>query len=104
VQIAADGKEALEACRNETYDLIFMDVQMPEMDGLAAAEAIRRAEEDTADHVPIIALTAHAMAGDRQRCLEAGMDDYLTKPLAAAELFAAIGRSRQGCNTPAPAE
>ncbi len=104
VQAVETGREAVAEWSAGQFDLILMDIQMPEMDGLAATQAIRHAETDTADHVPIIALTAHAMAGDRQRCLDAGMDDYLTKPLAAAELFAAIGRARQGCNAPAPAE
>ena len=66
-----------------------MDVSMPEMDGLEAARAIRAAEKTTGDHVPIIAMTAHAMKGDRERCLDAGMDGYVSKPVQAQELFEA---------------
>jgi CheY-like chemotaxis protein len=67
-----------------------MDVQMPVMDGFKATEAIRKKEETTGEHIPIIAMTAHAMKGDRERCLEAGMDEYTTKPLNPAEVFQKI--------------
>jgi len=70
-----------------------MDIQMPDMDGLQAVRTIRDRERGTEDHLPIIALTAHAMNGDRERCLEAGMDSYISKPISAAEFFAAIGRA-----------
>ena len=91
--IAGNGKAALAAWEREPFDLILMDVQMPEMDGFAATQAIRAKERRQAsDHVPIIALTAHAMKGDRERCLAAGMDAYVSKPIRAAELFEAIGR------------
>ena len=70
-----------------------MDVQMPEMDGLEAATAIRAKESRTGEHIPIIALTAHAMAGDRVRCLGAGMDEYITKPIRAKQLFETINRT-----------
>lgn len=85
-----DGKEALKALENNIFDLILMDVQMPVMDGFEATETIRKKEESTGGHIPIIAMTAHAMKGDRERCLESGMDDYMTKPLNPAEVFQKI--------------
>jgi signal transduction histidine kinase/DNA-binding response OmpR family regulator len=90
VAVAETGAAALRALGEREFDLILMDVQMPEMDGLEATAAIRKGEQATGRHIPIIAMTAHAMAGDRERCLEAGMDRYLSKPLKAAELFLAI--------------
>ena len=89
----ANGHEAVEAARRGGFDLIFMDVQMPEMDGFEATRRIREAEQTTGRHIPIVAMTAHAMAGDRERCLAAGMDDYLSKPLQKSELLALLGRS-----------
>jgi len=80
------GREALETWRRERFDAIFMDVQMPEMDGFEATAAIREAEGVLGGHVPIVAMTAHAMQGDRERCLQAGMDDYLTKPISLREV------------------
>src|SRR5690606_12675631 len=85
VFLAADGLEALEILLREAVDLVLMDLQMPRMDGLAATAAIRTRERDTGGHLPIVAVTAHAMAGDRERCLAAGMDDYLSKPLRTDE-------------------
>ncbi len=90
--LAGNGNAALAAWEREPFDLILMDVQMPEMDGFAATQSIRANEKDKGGHVPIIALTAHAMKGDRERCLAAGMDAYVSKPIRAAELFEAIGR------------
>jgi CheY-like chemotaxis protein len=84
------GKEAIAALRRETFDLVLMDVQMPEMDGFEATGAIRGEEVRTGRHLPIIAMTAHAMKGDRERCLDAGMDDYVSKPIQAAALLHAI--------------
>ena len=86
VTLAENGLEAVEAVEREQFDLILMDVQMPEMDGLQASAAIRQREKITGNHIPIIALTAHALNGDRERCLEAGMDSYITKPLSSKEL------------------
>lgn len=92
VTIAGNGREVLEKLDGNSFDLVFMDVQMPEMDGLSAAAAIRATENGGAEHVPIVALTAHAMSGDRQFCLDAGMDDYLSKPIDFNELKAVIAR------------
>ena len=81
VETAANGQLAVELCRSRRFDLILMDVQMPEMDGLEATARIRHFEEPWARHIPIIAMTAHALKGDRDWCLEAGMDDYIPKPI-----------------------
>jgi two-component system sensor histidine kinase/response regulator len=86
VTLAANGEEAVRAHSEGRFDVILMDVQMPEMNGFEATARIREREKITGDHVPIIALTAHAIQGDRERCLEAGMDDYLSKPLNSAAL------------------
>jgi signal transduction histidine kinase/CheY-like chemotaxis protein len=91
VVLAGNGREALEALEKRVFDLIFMDVQMPEMDGFQAAAAIREKEAGTGTHLPIVALTAHAMEGDRERCLAAGMDGYLTKPIRPRELDDVLG-------------
>jgi PAS domain S-box-containing protein len=87
VAIATTGREALVALRREHYDVVLMDVQMPDMDGFEATRAIRAMEQHTGRHQQIIALTAHAMIGDRERCLEAGMDAYLAKPISPQELY-----------------
>jgi len=92
VKLAANGLEALAAFAAERFDLILMDLQMPELDGLQTTLAIREREKAGGHHIPIIALTAHAMKGDRERCLAAQMDGYLAKPFKPAELFAAIER------------
>jgi CheY-like chemotaxis protein len=86
VVLAATGQEAVEALNKGTFDLVLMDVQMPEMDGLDATQIIREKEKKTGKHQPIIALTAHAMSGDRDRCIAAGTDGYLTKPIRTEEL------------------
>jgi signal transduction histidine kinase/CheY-like chemotaxis protein len=88
--LAQNGKEAVALALAETFDLVFMDVQMPEMDGLTATAAIREREKDSGTHLPIFAMTAHAMKGDRERCLEAGMDGYLTKPVRFSEIEQAL--------------
>jgi len=87
VDIANNGREAFEKYKNGNYDLIFMDVQMPILDGYQATAAIRRHEESTGKSIPIVAMTAHAMRGDRERCLEAGMDAYLSKPIDFEQLI-----------------
>jgi CheY-like chemotaxis protein/HPt (histidine-containing phosphotransfer) domain-containing protein len=92
VLLAKNGKEALAALKHHAFDLILMDVQMPEMSGLEATAHIRAEEQKTGWHMPIIALTAHTMNGDRDSCLEAGMDGYVAKPFQAKELFQAIER------------
>jgi signal transduction histidine kinase/CheY-like chemotaxis protein len=85
-----NGREAVAAVREDEFDIVLMDVQMPEMDGLEATAAIRKLEAATGVHVPIIALTAHAMKGDREICVAAGMDEYLSKPINPTQLFALI--------------
>lgn len=87
VQVANHGGEALQALDQTAFDLLLLDVQMPEVDGFEVVARIREAERGTDRHLPIIAMTAHAMQGDRERCLEAGMDEYLAKPILARELY-----------------
>ena len=90
VVVAGNGREALAAVEREPFDLVLMDVQMPEMDGFEATQAIRERERGTGHHLPIVAMTAHAMKGDQERCLQAGMNSYVSKPINSAELFAVI--------------
>jgi CheY-like chemotaxis protein len=90
VQIAGDGREALEKLKTADFDLVLMDVQMPVMGGFEATAAVRETEKSTGKHIPIVALTAHAAPGDRERCLAAGMDGYVTKPIHPEELFEQI--------------
>jgi len=90
VVVAGNGRQAMELYEPGKFDLILMDVQMPEMNGLEATQAIREKEKETQDHIPIIAMTAHAMKGDREKCLEAGMDGYVSKPIQVKELFKVI--------------
>jgi signal transduction histidine kinase/CheY-like chemotaxis protein len=88
--VVENGKQAVAAVENNSFDLVFMDVQMPEMDGLEATTIIRAKEKAKGSHIPIVAMTAHAMVGDREHCLEAGMDGYLSKPISAQEVSRAI--------------
>ncbi len=93
VDVVANGQEALAAVRDLPYDLVLMDCQMPEMDGFEATRHIRDPQSTVLNHqVPVIAMTAHAMKGDQEKCLEAGMNDYLSKPVQAAELAAVLER------------
>ena len=90
VVTAANGRQALERLANDSFDLVLMDIQMPEIDGFEATAAIRKKEVETGTHLPIIAMTAHALQGDKERCLTAGMDGYLSKPLNVKELLAVV--------------
>ncbi|MCS7269753.1 MAG: response regulator [Gemmataceae bacterium] len=92
VTVVSTGREAVERWQQDRFDVILMDVQMPEMDGFEATRCIRHAEKNRACRIPIIAMTAHAMKGDRERCLAAGMDDYVAKPVRREELEAALHR------------
>ena len=96
VTIAVDGKESIAAMEKAEFDLVLMDIQMPEMDGFEATAEIRKRESLTGRRTPIIALTAHALKEDRARCLAAGMDGYVTKPIQLGDLFAAIRKALQG--------
>jgi CheY-like chemotaxis protein/HPt (histidine-containing phosphotransfer) domain-containing protein len=106
VETASNGKEALAALAKRPFDVVLMDVQMPEMDGFEATARIREHEQGTGKHIRIVAMTAHAMKGDRERCLEAGMDGYVSKPVQARELYQALATfapsdTLDGRNTPA---
>ncbi len=90
VAVANNGKEALQILESDSFDLVLMDVQMPEMDGLEATKLIRQREENTPNHIPIVAMTARALKGDREKCLDAGMDGYVSKPIRRNELQDAI--------------
>jgi CheY-like chemotaxis protein len=92
VAVTANGREALAALDNGQFDVVLMDIQMPEMDGFEATAAIRSRERFSSTHLPIIAMTAHAMSGDREKCLDAGMDGYIAKPIRPAELFQTVSR------------
>jgi signal transduction histidine kinase/CheY-like chemotaxis protein len=95
VTVACNGLEALKALQDRDFDVVLMDVQMPEMGGFEATERIRRNEHRSGTHMPIIAMTAHAMEGDRERCLAAGMDDYISKPVRAATLIEMVEKHRR---------
>jgi PAS domain S-box-containing protein len=100
VVTTTNGREALERLETESFDLVLMDVQMPEIDGFEATATIRGNEEATGAHLPIIAMTASAMQGDKERCLAAGMDGYVSKPVNAKELLAAVQAALESCREP----
>ena len=93
VTIAGNGVEALTQVSDSKFDLVLMDIMMPEMDGISATVAIRVSEEGTDRHLPIVALTANAMHGDREKCLQAGMDGYVSKPIQLPVLFQEIAQT-----------
>jgi len=92
VTLANNGAEACATFDTAAFDLVFMDVQMPEMDGFEATRRLRQRERKAGTHVPIVAMTAHAMGGDRERCLDAGMDDHVTKPISRKVLEETVAR------------
>ncbi len=100
VEAASTGQEALDLLRQHDFDAVLMDLQMPVMDGLEATATIRKLAEPSKANVPIIALTAHAMRGDEERCLAAGMDAYISKPVNVADLFAVLERSAESPGSP----
>ncbi len=101
VTLASNGREALAILATQTFDAILMDIQMPEMNGFEATAAIRQSELGTGAHVPIIAMTANAMKGDREQCLAAGMDDYIAKPIHSAELYPLLEKYANLSHAPA---
>jgi PAS domain S-box-containing protein len=107
VETAPNGKEALATLAKRPFDVVLMDIQMPEMDGFETTARIRKLEQGTGEHIPIVAMTAHAMKGDRERCLGAGMDGYVSKPVWAGELYQALANftpsdTPAGPDTPDP--
>jgi CheY-like chemotaxis protein len=95
VVVAVNGAEAVRALAKQDFDMVLMDLQMPEMGGFEASARIRERERSTCAHIPIIAMTAHAMMGDRERCLASGMDDYISKPVRAAALVEKVEKYRR---------
>jgi two-component system sensor histidine kinase/response regulator len=102
VTVVSDGREALATLDSASFDLVLMDLQMPEVDGLEATARIRQKERATGRHLPIIALTAHAMKGDRENCIAAGMDGYVSKPIQPEELFREIDTVLSGIGSESP--
>jgi signal transduction histidine kinase/CheY-like chemotaxis protein len=103
VVVANNGREAIDKINEQEFDIVFMDVQMPGMDGVTATGEIRKREQATGRHIPIVAMTAHAMKGDKEKCLEAGMDDYVSKPIRRKDLADVIARIVERFLTEAPA-
>lgn len=95
VTVAADGQAALSALEQDSFDIVLMDVQMPTMDGFEATAKIRERERASGRHVPIVAMTAHALKGDEEKCLAAGMDAYISKPIRREELYSIIEETLQ---------
>src|SRR5262249_31207169 len=104
LHVAHDGWSALTALEQGHFDVMLLDIHMPDLDGFQVVGAQRRRERGTGTYLPVIALTARSAAGERERCLQAGMDDYLAKPVRTAELFAAIDRVVSGVGVPRPVE
>jgi CheY-like chemotaxis protein/HPt (histidine-containing phosphotransfer) domain-containing protein len=102
--IANNGREACDRLEHDRFDVVLMDVQMPEVDGLEATRLIRQREQQAGGRVPIIAMTAHALKGDRERCLEAGMDEYVSKPIRERQLLAALRAVLNEDGPPLPAD
>jgi signal transduction histidine kinase/CheY-like chemotaxis protein len=103
VVVANNGRQAIDKLSEQPFDMVFMDVQMPEMDGVTATGEIRKNERSTGRHIPIVAMTAHAMKGDKEKCLEAGMDDYVAKPIRRKDLADVIARIVERFLTQKPA-
>ena len=104
LRVAPDGRAALAALEQDHFDVMLLDIHMPELDGFQVVATLRRREGGVGRHLPVIALTARSADGERERCLRAGMDDYLAKPVRAAELFAAIDRAVRGEEPSRPVE
>ena len=96
VAVADNGYAALSLLATQPFDLVLMDIQMPEMDGLTATRKIRESERSSPYHLPIVAMTAHAMKGDREICIEAGMDEYVSKPINSQLLRTSVGHCSAG--------
>ena len=92
VTAVANGHDAVDVYKNNTFDLVLMDIMLPGMNGYEITKVIRDSEKETNEHIPIIALTANALENDREKCLNAGMDDYLAKPFSAEELYKTMER------------
>jgi signal transduction histidine kinase/CheY-like chemotaxis protein/HPt (histidine-containing phosphotransfer) domain-containing protein len=104
VVVANNGREAIDKINEQKFDVVFMDVQMPEVDGVTATGELRKREQATGRHIPIVAMTAHAMKGDKEKCLEAGMDDYVSKPIRRKDLADVLARIVERFLTEAPAD
>jgi CheY-like chemotaxis protein len=104
LRVVGDGRAALKALEQDHFDVMLLDVHMPELDGFQVVAAQRQREQGSGRRLPVIALTARSAPGERERCLQAGMDDYLVKPVRATELFTAIDRVASGAEVPRPLE